>query len=45
MAYMEVHGLKRARHADLVTRIEADADETRHVTLKAQTPLGEELLQ
>jgi len=30
--------------ADLVIRIEADADETRHVTLKAQTPLGQELL-
>ena len=30
--------------ADLVLRIEADPDETRHVTLKAQTPLGQELL-
>lgn len=31
--------------ADLVMRIEADADEVRHVELKAQTPLGEELLK
>ena len=31
--------------ADLVMRIEADADETRHVTLHAQTPRGQELLQ
>jgi tRNA threonylcarbamoyladenosine biosynthesis protein TsaE len=31
--------------ADLVMRIEADADEVRHVELKAQTPLGLELLQ
>lgn len=31
--------------ADLVMRIEADADEVRHVELKAQTPLGQELLQ
>ena len=31
--------------ADLVVRIEAEADESRHVTLKAQTPLGRELLQ
>jgi tRNA threonylcarbamoyladenosine biosynthesis protein TsaE len=31
--------------ADLVIRIEAQADESRHVTLKAQTPLGQELLQ
>ena len=30
--------------ADLVMRIESDADETRHVTLKAQTPRGMELL-
>ena len=30
--------------ADLVMRIEADADETRHVTLTAQTPRGRELL-
>ena len=30
--------------ADLVIRIETDADEARHVTLKAQTPLGQELL-
>ena len=30
--------------ADLVLRIEADADETRRVTVKAQTPLGQELL-
>jgi tRNA threonylcarbamoyladenosine biosynthesis protein TsaE len=30
--------------ADLVVRIEADADETRQVTLKAQTPAGRELL-
>jgi tRNA threonylcarbamoyladenosine biosynthesis protein TsaE len=31
--------------ADLVLRIEAHADESRTVTLKAQTPLGRELLQ
>ena len=31
--------------ADLVMRIEADADEARHVTLHAQTALGEELLR
>jgi len=31
--------------ADLVMRIEADADETRHVTLHAQTPRGMDLLQ
>jgi tRNA threonylcarbamoyladenosine biosynthesis protein TsaE len=31
--------------ADLVLRIEADADETRHVALHAQTPRGMELLQ
>ena len=31
--------------ADLVLRIEADADETRHVAVHAQTPLGQELLQ
>ncbi|HSV36503.1 MAG TPA: tRNA (adenosine(37)-N6)-threonylcarbamoyltransferase complex ATPase subunit type 1 TsaE [Ramlibacter sp.] len=31
--------------ADLVIRIEAQADESRHVTLKAQTPAGMELLQ
>jgi tRNA threonylcarbamoyladenosine biosynthesis protein TsaE len=31
--------------ADLVIRIEADADDIRHVELKAQTPLGEELLK
>jgi tRNA threonylcarbamoyladenosine biosynthesis protein TsaE len=31
--------------ADLVLRIEADPDETRHVTLHAQTPVGMELLQ
>lgn len=30
--------------ADLVVRIEAQADESRHVTLKAQTPVGVELL-
>ena len=30
--------------ADLVVRIEAQADESRHVTLKAQTPVGAELL-
>ena len=30
--------------ADLVVRIEADPDETRHVTLHAQTPVGQELL-
>lgn len=30
--------------ADLVIRIEADPDETRHVTVKAQTPIGRELL-
>jgi tRNA threonylcarbamoyladenosine biosynthesis protein TsaE len=30
--------------ADLVMRIEADPDEVRHVELKAQTPLGQELL-
>jgi len=30
--------------ADLVIRIEAQEDETRHVLLKAQTPLGVELL-
>jgi tRNA threonylcarbamoyladenosine biosynthesis protein TsaE len=30
--------------ADLVVRIEAQADASRHVTLKAQTPLGVELL-
>ena len=31
--------------ADLVLRIEAEPDETRQVTLHAQTPLGMELLQ
>ena len=31
--------------ADLVVRIEAQPDESRHATLKAQTPLGLELLQ
>jgi tRNA threonylcarbamoyladenosine biosynthesis protein TsaE len=31
--------------ADLVLRIEAQPDESRHVTLKAQTPTGLELLQ
>jgi len=31
--------------ADLVVRIDARPDETRHVALKAQTPLGLELLQ
>ena len=31
--------------ADLVVRIDAQPDETRHVTLKAQTPLGRELLR
>lgn len=31
--------------ADLVVRIEAQADESRNVTLLAQTPLGRELLQ
>jgi tRNA threonylcarbamoyladenosine biosynthesis protein TsaE len=31
--------------ADVVMRIEADPDETRHVTLSAHTPLGEELLK
>lgn len=31
--------------ADLVIRIEADPDEVRHVELKAQTPLGRELLK
>ena len=31
--------------ADLVVRIEAQPDESRLVTLKAQTPLGQELLQ
>ncbi len=30
--------------ADLVVRIGANADETRHVTLHAHTPIGEELL-
>lgn len=30
--------------ADLVVRIDAHADESRHVTLKAQTPIGAELL-
>jgi tRNA threonylcarbamoyladenosine biosynthesis protein TsaE len=30
--------------ADLVVRIEAHADESRHVTLKAQSPVGVELL-
>ncbi|MBC7603542.1 MAG: tRNA (adenosine(37)-N6)-threonylcarbamoyltransferase complex ATPase subunit type 1 TsaE [Ramlibacter sp.] len=30
--------------ADLVLHIEADADETRRVTLQAQTPRGQELL-
>jgi tRNA threonylcarbamoyladenosine biosynthesis protein TsaE len=30
--------------ADLVVRIEAQADDSRHVTLKAQTPAGAELL-
>jgi tRNA threonylcarbamoyladenosine biosynthesis protein TsaE len=30
--------------ADLVIRIESDADEVRHVTLDAHTPLGRELL-
>ena len=31
--------------ADLVVRIDAQPDETRHVALKAQTPLGVELLR
>lgn len=31
--------------ADLVVRIEVRADESRHVTVKAQTPIGQELLQ
>jgi len=31
--------------ADLVIRIEAQPDESRHVTLKAQTPVGQELLR
>jgi tRNA threonylcarbamoyladenosine biosynthesis protein TsaE len=31
--------------ADLVLRIDAQTDESRHVALKAQTPLGRELLQ
>jgi tRNA threonylcarbamoyladenosine biosynthesis protein TsaE len=31
--------------ADLVVRIDAQADESRHVALLAQTPLGQELLQ
>jgi tRNA threonylcarbamoyladenosine biosynthesis protein TsaE len=31
--------------ADLVVRIEAQADESRNVTLKAQTPRGQELLK
>jgi tRNA threonylcarbamoyladenosine biosynthesis protein TsaE len=31
--------------ADLVIRIEAQADDTRLVTLKAQSPVGQELLQ
>lgn len=31
--------------ADLIVRIDAQADESRHVTLLAQTPLGGELLQ
>lgn len=31
--------------ADLVVRIEADADDTRHVALHAQTPRGMELLR
>lgn len=31
--------------ADLIVRIDAQADESRHVTLLAQTPLGRELLQ
>jgi tRNA threonylcarbamoyladenosine biosynthesis protein TsaE len=31
--------------ADLVVRIEAQADESRNVTLVAQTPLGQELLK
>jgi tRNA threonylcarbamoyladenosine biosynthesis protein TsaE len=31
--------------ADLVVRIEAQADESRNVTLKAQTPVGQELLR
>ncbi|MFC5497859.1 tRNA (adenosine(37)-N6)-threonylcarbamoyltransferase complex ATPase subunit type 1 TsaE [Caenimonas terrae] len=31
--------------ADLVVRIEVGADDVRHVTLAAQTPLGRELLQ
>jgi tRNA threonylcarbamoyladenosine biosynthesis protein TsaE len=30
--------------ADLVIRIEADPDETRHVALHAQTRVGQELL-
>ena len=30
--------------ADLVVRIQAEADDSRHVTLEAQTPLGQELL-
>jgi tRNA threonylcarbamoyladenosine biosynthesis protein TsaE len=30
--------------ADLVVRIDAHADESRHVTLKAQTSVGAELL-
>jgi tRNA threonylcarbamoyladenosine biosynthesis protein TsaE len=31
--------------ADLVVRIEAQADDSRHVALNAQTPLGRELLR
>jgi tRNA threonylcarbamoyladenosine biosynthesis protein TsaE len=31
--------------ADLVVRIETQSDESRNVTLLAQTPLGQELLQ
>ena len=31
--------------ADLVVRIDVDEDGTRHVALKAQTPVGQELLQ
>jgi tRNA threonylcarbamoyladenosine biosynthesis protein TsaE len=31
--------------ADLVVRMQVRADESRHVTVNAQTPLGQELLQ
>jgi tRNA threonylcarbamoyladenosine biosynthesis protein TsaE len=31
--------------ADLVVRIEAQPDESRHVTLKANTPVGQELMR